>query len=140
MTGRDIELTGPIVFKSADEEMVATAAVLVPGEADSDGEILDEETIRKAAWGWMEKYRNIDIQHSLVSVAVPVESYILPMDMDVTMAGKTAVLPRGSWILSAKITDPAIWARIKSGDLSGFSVMGVSQDTLKEIAAGRGTR
>lgn len=133
MTGRDTELTGPIVYKSGDEKQIAFAAVLVPGEADSDGEILDAAKIEEVAHGWMGAYRNVDIQHSLVNVAVPVESFILPADMTVTMAGKETVLPKGTWILGAKVTNPEVWQKIKSGELSGYSVMGVSQQTLKAI-------
>ena len=130
------ELTGPFVnVKSTGELQIATAPVLVPGEPDSDGEILTPEKISEVALGWMEKYRNIDIQHSLVNVAIPVESYILPFEMVAQMEGKATVIPKGSWMMSVKIPDPAIWAKVKSGELSGFSIMGVSRNTLNNILA-----
>ncbi len=129
------ELTGPFVFKSTGEQQIATAPVLVPGEPDSDGEILTPEKIQEVALGWMEKYRNIDIQHSLVNVAIPVESYILPMAMTAQMEGKATLIPAGTWMMSVKIPDPVIWSKVKSGELAGFSIMGVSRNTLNEILA-----
>lgn len=124
------ELTGPIVMKDA-KKRIAYAAVLVPGEPDSDGEIVTKEKIEQAAHEWMQSYRNVDLQHTLNNVAVPVESYILPMDMEVEMQGVKTVLPAGTWILASKVLDEATWDRIEKGELTGYSVMGIKRATLE---------
>ncbi len=125
-TGEPCELTGPIVSKNM-EKRIAYAAVLVPGEPDSDGEIVSKEKIEEAAHEWMKSYRNVDLQHSLNNVAVPVESYIIPTDMQF---GDYA-LPQGTWVLASKIFDDETWNRVKSGELTGYSVMGIKRTTME---------
>lgn len=124
------ELTGPIVMKNASKR-IAYAAVLVPGEPDSDGEIVTKEKIEQAAHEWMQSYRNVDLQHTLNNVAVPVESYVLPMDMEVDMQGVKTILPAGTWVLASKVMDEATWDRIEKGELTGYSVMGIRRTTLE---------
>lgn len=124
------ELTGPIVMKNANKR-IAYAAVLVPGEPDSDGEIVTKEKIEQAAHEWMQSYRNVDLQHTLNNVAVPVESYILPMDMEVDMQGVKTILPAGTWVLASKVLDEATWDRVEKGELTGYSVMGIRRTTLE---------
>ena len=129
--GLDVcELTGPIVMKSANKQ-IAYAAVLVPGEEDSDGEVVTKEKIEEAAHEWMQSYRNVDLQHTLNNVAVPIESYLLPMEMEVDMAGVKTVLPEGTWILASKVLDEATWDRVEKGELTGYSVMGIKRTTLE---------
>lgn len=124
------ELTGPIVMKNANKR-IAYAAVLVPGEPDSDGETVTKEKIEQAAHEWMQSYRNVDLQHTLNNVAVPVESYVLPMDMEVDMQGVKTILPEGTWVLASKVLDEATWDRIEKGELTGYSVMGIRRATLE---------
>lgn len=124
------ELTGPIVMKNASKR-IAYAAVLVPGEPDSDGETVTKEKIEQAAHEWMQSYRNVDLQHTLNNVAVPVESYVLPMDMEVDMQGVKTILPAGTWVLASKVLDEATWDMIEKGELTGYSVMGIRRATLE---------
>lgn len=129
--GLDVcELTGPIVMKNANKR-IAYAAVLVPGEPDSDGETVTKEKIEQAAHEWMQSYRNVDLQHTLNNVAVPVESYVLPMDMEVDMQGVKTILPAGTWVLASKVLDEATWDRVEKGELTGYSVMGIRRTTLE---------
>ena len=124
------ELTGPIVMKNANKR-IAYAAVLVPGEPDSDGETVTKEKIEQAAHEWMQSYRNVDLQHTLNNVAVPVESYVLPMDMEVDMQGVKTILPAGTWVLASKVLDEATWDMVEKGELTGYSVMGIRRTTLE---------
>jgi hypothetical protein len=130
------ELTGYIVMKN-DEQQIAYAAVLVPGEPDGDfarGEkLLTEKEIERVAHKWMMSYRNVDIQHTLKNVASPVESYILPERRVVTVKGKQVILPRGSWVMASKVNDAITWAGVKSGALTGYSVMGVAGTSAKAL-------
>ena len=130
MVENQTELTGPIVMKD-NTKKVAYAAVLVPGEKDSDGESVTAEKIEEAAHEWMKSYRNVDLQHSLNNVAVPVESYILPVDLEVEMAGVKSILPKGTWVLASKVFDENTWKRIEDGNLTGYSVMGIKRTTLE---------
>lgn len=131
----ECEIAGPIVRKEASKQL-AYAAVLVPGEPDSDGEILSPDRVEKAAHEWLAGYRNVDLQHTLNNVAVPVESSILPMDYTVDFGGKQVVLPKGTWILATKVHDTETWARVMKGELTGYSVMGIRR-TAGFDAAGK---
>lgn len=125
------ELTGPIVRKDAKRQ-VAYAAVLVPGEPDSDGEVLTAEKIEAVAHGWLEDFRALDADHSLKTIdAVPVESYIVPED--ITFGDYE--LPAGTWVLATKIRDDAVWKRVEKGELTGYSIMGVARADLAQALA-----
>lgn len=126
------EIGGPIVAKN-EAQRIAYAAVLVPGEADSDGEVVTADKVEHVAHEWMAGYRNVDIQHSLNNVGMPVESYVLPDKMEVVAYGKKTLLPKGSWILAAKLT-PETWKQVEKGALTGYSVMGIRRTALDEAA------
>jgi len=132
--GEGAELTGPIVKKDAKERIVY-AAVLVPGEPDRDFErgekILSAEEIERVAHGWMENYQNVDLMHTLNNTAVPIESYILPGDMEVEFGGKSHILPKGTWVLASKVQDEKVWDQVEKGKLTGYSVMGMRKTALK---------
>ena len=129
------ELTGPIVLKDS-KKRIAYAAVLVPGEPDSDGETLTAEKIEEVAHGWMESYRNIDVQHTLNNLdALPVESHILRQAENVTIDNEVVTLPKGTWVLASKFNDPATWIAIEKGKYTGYSVMGVQRAVVKNAAA-----
>ncbi len=132
------ELTGPIVMKNANKR-IAYAAVLVPGEPDSDEETVTKEKIEQAAHEWMQSYRNVDLQHTLNNVAVPVESYILPMDMEVELTGVKSVLPEGTWVLASRVLDESTWDMVEKGELTGYSVMGIKRATLETASKGSDT-
>ena len=121
----DIELTGMIVCKD-EMKRIVFAPVLIPGEADSDGEVLDAEKIEEVAHFWLSEYGQIDHSHSLNPAAQPVESYISPKELSYEMPdGKMMVIPKGSWMVGAKVTNDRIWQGVLNGEFTGFSVMGV---------------
>ena len=128
-----VELTGPFVFKN-DEKRIVYGAVLVPGEIDHDGEAVTAEKVEDAAHEWMELYQNVDLQHSLNNVGVPVESYLLPMEMTVKAVQdeEEMVLPKGTWILGSRL-DEDTYEAAKSGGLGGYSVMGMKRTALKSL-------
>lgn len=128
-----VELTGPFVFKN-DEKRIVYGAVLVPGELDHDGEAVTAEKVEDAAHEWMESYQNVDLQHSLNNVGVPVESYLLPMEMTVKAVqdGEEMVLPEKTWILGSRL-DESTYEAAKKGELGGYSVMGMKRAALKSL-------
>jgi len=118
------------VQKSAAQQ-IAYAAVLVPGEPDSDGDVLTTQRIEAAAHEFLAAYRNVDLQHTLNNVAVPVESYLTPAPMAVKHGDDDVELPTGTWIMAAKVLDGDTWGAIESGALTGFSIMGIPRTTAE---------
>lgn len=130
------ELTGPI-FKRDNKQRIVYAAVLVPGEPDYDfdkGEkILTKEEIERVAHDWMLNYGNIDIMHSLNNVAKPVETFLLPMEMEVEAFGNKMTLPVGTWVMASKVIDDVAWEKVEKGELTGYSIMGIRNTALKSL-------
>jgi hypothetical protein len=89
-------------------------------ETDSQGDWIKPETLRKAAWDFMEKSRIVGNQHKGTAKAVIVENQITPVDMVVD--GEKIV--KGSWVVGVKINDDALWKKVESGELSAFSIGG----------------
>lgn len=112
---------------------LAFAAVAVPGERDTDGEILTEDEIEYAAHKFLEKYRIVDPDHvcqfpgKCKNVATPVESYITPVEQAVkTEYGENLTLPKGTWIIGLHIEDNKTWESVVKGERRGVSLTGIS--------------
>lgn len=143
------KMTGVVdaqVWKSAEERIVA-AAVLVPGRTDLQDEIYDEDTVRAAAYYFLEHYlqdedHGIDVRHEgeIVPDAIRVlQSYVL--DEDKTFAVEVPALsddhpvkekteitfPKGTWIMYARVISDTLWDKIKTGEFTGWSIAGLAR-------------
>ena len=87
---------------------------------DTQNDWVTPEELRKAAWAYMEKSRTVGSQHRGPAKAVPVESFISPVDMVVDGEKIT----KGSWVVGVKINDDATWKKVESGELNAFSIGG----------------
>ncbi len=121
-----MELTAPIVLKDLDRRIVY-GPVLIPDVPDTDGDVVSADKVERVAHRFMEEYRLMEHMHTLKSVARPVESYIAPTDLDL---GQSRV-PKGSWVMGAKVVDDDAWNDVKSGKLTGFSVVAVPSGAMK---------
>jgi hypothetical protein len=130
---------------SADEQMIITGPAMIPNQLiprrDADGNLFHvyftEETVRKVAGEFIRRHyqNNTDINHNdqVTEENNLVESWIIENpDMDKATALGYAGLPKGTWMVSYKINNPDTWAKIKSGELNGFSVTG---DFIQKIVA-----
>jgi hypothetical protein len=125
----------PLISTKAAALRVAFGVVLIPGEPDADGDVVTAEQIESAAHAFLEKYRNVDVSHTLRTVAVPVESYIAPADLSFEFQGEKRDVPRGAWVLGVRVSDDSVWADIQSGKLSGLSIMAVSTKSAEVVPA-----
>lgn len=110
------------VIKQEDQdERTALGIVLEPETVDSQGDIYSEDEIRKTAWRFLEEYQNFGLMHKEVRRDIfPLESFIAPVDMNI--AGQE--VKKGTWLLRVRILDDSIWAAVKSGRYTGFSIGG----------------
>ena len=120
------ELSAPIVMKN-EEKRIVYGPVLVPGEKDYDGESVTAEKIEEVAHEFMKSFGNIDVQHTLKNVAVPVESYLMPIDVELPGPNGLVAVPKGSWMMGAYVEDDVTWQEAKDGKRTGFSIMGVDK-------------
>jgi len=124
------------LFKALDDEkQIAYGYAAVPNEEDSEGDIITNEEIEKAAHTFMEiisngeqKGKGTGVEHKIFDdVGHPVESAI---DRDGVIAKSFDVpdddIRPGGWWIGIKVADDH-WESIKKGEINGFSIGGVSQ-------------
>jgi hypothetical protein len=111
-----------IVFIQQDiVEHNVFSVVVSPGVRASDGVIISESAIKKAAHGFMKNYQEIHYRHSGLAAANVIESTILIQD---TKLGTGEIVRKGSWWLGVHVQDTDIWNEIEQGDIKGFSLGG----------------
>lgn len=110
------------------EERIVYSAVAVPGEPDSDGEILTPEEIRHAAHAYLRDYRIVDPEHVCAlgqcrEVGNPVESYITTEPMSVkSYDGTLLEFPVGTWVIGIDVFDDETYNDIQQGNKRGVSL------------------
>lgn len=125
-------LAGPIVIKNA-EQRVVTGPVLVPGEKDSDGEVVTVEKIQQVALKFLESYGNIDVAHTFNNVAVPVESWITRTALKFQLPdGDSLDIPKGSWMMSSKVGNDSVWQGVLDGTYKGYSIAGIKVAEIEQ--------
>ena len=89
---------------------------------DISGDIIDDpEQINKAAHRFVLDARNGDVTHDKEVVARLVESVVFDSEKIEKMGVSGA--PTGWWV-GFKVEDDDVWGRVKTGELSSFSVGG----------------
>jgi rubrerythrin len=107
------------------DQQIVYGIVSEPGVVDLQGDILSAEEIRKAAHSFMMKSQRIGVEHTRPAKASIIESYIAPVDF--TCNGQR--VRKGSWVMAVKIHDPELWAAVKRGEITGFSIAGTGTRT-----------
>ncbi len=105
-----------------NDERYVLGIVLEPEVVDAQGDIYSTDEIRAAAHRFMEEFGGLGLMHRLrVNDEVKVlESYLAPTDFTV---GDITVR-KGTWMLAVRVLSDELWDRVKSGDLTGFSIGG----------------
>ena len=108
------------ICKIDEEKRLIYGIVLEPHAVDSQGDWESEEEIEKAAHKFMKDSRVIYKEHKTKQPNVHVvESYIAPIDMD--------NIKKGSWVMVTYCGEDSLWAQVKGGDFTGFSIRGYAQ-------------
>lgn len=111
------------VAKQDEDERYVLGVVLVPDETDSQGDIYDEATVRKASEYFMEYARTLGLMHAHALGGDKVrilENYIAPCDFELG----DQLVRKGTWLLAARVLDDRLWEAVKSGELTGWSIEG----------------
>ncbi len=121
---------GRLVVKDADKHFV-TGVVYEPMAEDAHGNFMTEDEITKAAYYFAKAGGKIDLQHNFepaTGVAV-VESWIAKADFNI---GDEAV-KKGTWLMTAEITDGDLWDAVEKGEITGFSMGGVGNYSEEDV-------
>ena len=119
-----------VPIKKADKkQQIVFAEVYAPMRADSDGEFMDAEGVRKMAYNFMQKQRldQIDYMHTnkLLKGAHVVESFIARKGDDTFI--------ENAWVVGVYIPDPDDWDKVEKGVWNGFSVEAFIKRELTDI-------
>jgi SAM-dependent methyltransferase len=123
------------ICKSDNDKQIVYGVVLEPHTTDLQDDWMKPEEIEKTAHFFMMNGQTIGRGHEEKTQCVPVESYIAPVDFPFDGQYGEQVVKKGSWVLGVKVNDPEDWAKVKTGEYTGFSVGGWGQRTEKEAPA-----
>lgn len=97
-------------------ERVVYAEVLVPDTPNVFGDYWTKESIRDAAYKFMEQGYGIDVEHDNVDVTGPVNV----VEAFIAREGDPVFI-EGSWVVGMKINDDTLWQGVLDGEINGFS-------------------
>jgi len=112
--------------------MIVKGPILVPDIPDHAGDVLDEETIRKAFLIIARNGVLADVQHSLMNVGRILELYVT----DSPMEWMHSKLPKGTLFGSIEIMNDEIEQAIRDGKYTGFSILGAPVKSVEEMDRG----
>lgn len=111
-----------VILSKQEEQRLVTGIVLVPEEVDSQNDIYSAEEVQKASFAYMEAFQNVGLMHrKMVTGKVRiVESFIAREDY--TEGGQS--VKKGTWVMTTRVLDDALWKAVKEGKLTGYSIGG----------------
>lgn len=113
-----------IISKSDDDERIVVGVVYEPNEEDTQGDYATAEEIRKAAYSFMENGQIYKVMHKDVAVDICVlETYLAPVEFQIG----DETITKGTWLLASRIPPGEMWADIKSGEFTGYSMGGTTE-------------
>lgn len=115
---------------------------MIPGEPDCDGEIFNEDEVRKYRETYNKHGGIIDEEHTFLQngqkVGEPVEDFLTPGSMKMTnIHGKEREYPKGTWVVKSKITDPELMQKAEKGEIT-YSPTTITRQRAMELAAQKG--
>ncbi|MCK5601946.1 hypothetical protein KAR91_08760 [Candidatus Pacearchaeota archaeon] len=111
------------VAKEDEDERIVYGIVYESETVDSQNDKASEAEIRKAAYQFMEEVQTFRVNHKGPPIGVRVlENYIAPSSFKL----KGQKVKKGSWVLVTRILDDDVWEKIKSGEITGYSMAGIA--------------
>lgn len=130
-------------FATDQDRQIISGPAMVPDtliyRRDAGGEynvFFSKDTIENIALKFFKKdyQKNLNLFHdptlSLQGVTI-FESFVSDKARGVQPMKGFEDLPDGTWFISAKVENPDVWAKVKSGEVKGFSVEGIFSYTKK---------
>ena len=112
-----------------------TGIVLQPEVVDAQGDIISPEVIEKAAGDFLANYNagnQLGLMHSDFQKRFELrQSFIAPGDIAIG----SSIVKAGSWVMTVKVLEDKIWAKVEDGGLTGFSIGGKASAQKLDSAA-----
>jgi hypothetical protein len=84
-----------------------------------------KDVVREMAHRFLMKnnHQNTTVDHEKkLSNTIVVESWIKEGESDKSISLGLGELPDGTWLTGSKVNDDDVWSRVKSGELTGYSI------------------
>lgn len=96
---------------------------------DHQGTLIPTHELEEAAYEYVQKSRDAGVMHAQTGIGNLITSVVMTPEVR-----KAMDLPEGKigWFVGFQVTDDAVWKRIKSGELSEFSIGG---SAIKDVVA-----
>ena len=120
------------IAKSDDDRHLAfgwaNVSIRAGGEVIEDWQedIIEPEELERAAYNFVELYREGGEMHERGGAAVLVESVVFTEEKLAAMGIPAGTLPVGWWI-GFKVLDDDVWEKVKDGTYSMFSIEGAAE-------------
>lgn len=114
----------------ADNHYV-TGIVYEPLVEDSQGDFMTADEIQKACYWFAKNGDAVDIQHNFEAhngISV-VENWVEKADTEID--GEKIV--KGTWLVTAEVSDSDIWDKITKGEITGFSMGGTGKYSEEDV-------
>lgn len=120
------------ILKVDTETHYITGVVYEPLVEDAHGNFMTEDEIRKAAHWFAKNGDKVDLQHSFEAVdgVSVVENYIAPCDMEFD----GTVVAKGTWLITAEVTNTDVWGSVQKGEITGFSMGGLGKYSEEDVS------
>jgi hypothetical protein len=135
-----LELAKAKFVRKSEDRQFTLGPLYVPDFMDAHGEWTDPDTLQAAVWGWVNSGdRRIFLQHDRdVEAGSWVEVMTMPQPWTVDMLGSDGSVagkvtyPAGTVFLGVIWNDES-WAKIKRGELRGYSIGGMAGSVYAEM-------
>lgn len=115
-------------IKLDPQQQIIGGVIYAPSELDTQEDYTDSTEIQKAMYKFMESYAKntsrIKIMHKGRSYEFPILESFQP-EQDIQKGDNT--IKAGAWWMLIKVRNKAIWEKINSGELTGFSIGGTAR-------------
>ena len=120
------------IFKSDNDRRLAfgwaNVSIKASGEkiVDWQEDIIEPKELERAAYNFVELYREGGEMHERGGAAVLIESIVFTEEKQKAMGIPAGTLPVGWWI-GFKVLDEDVWEKVKDGTYSMFSIEGEAE-------------
>lgn len=90
---------------------------------DWQGDVINPDTLERAAINFMLDYRGSGVMHEGVSQGVVVESIVFTKEKQAAIGIPEGCVPEG-WFITVKVTNPDVFQEVLSGKYKMFSIQG----------------
>jgi hypothetical protein len=132
-----------VEWTANNERMIVSGPAMIPDKLiyrnDANGEyntVISKDTIEAVVLRYMEQgnQSNVNLMHGAKAKDVFVfESFLSDSQRGIAPMAGYEDLPNGTWFVSMKVNNPAVWQQVKEGKLKGFSIEGFFGMEKKEV-------